>query len=217
MLLVKGKKISFSLIRNLNLFFLFFLNIKNRCDGCPPRWQFIVGVGCQPCSSCVHGLLDFTDELKLILDDVMNDMGDSSSTMLAKKKLNRVNETVINFKNRLAKLFDQSINQNATINSLEFLRSLQANGSDLENLSKKLIDLKHSLIDQTNLMLNDTRNSSIKIVQLYNVFFKTKEKLTKEIQWVKSLATTLIPAKIINEESIVQKGKIIAQFFLFKI
>ena len=51
------------------------------------------------------------------------------------------------------------------------------------------------------------------IVQLQLSFtysiYNTKERLMKEIQWVKSLATTLIPAKIVNEESIVQKGQII--------
>lgn len=139
----------------------------------------------------------------------MNDMGDSSSSMLANKKLNRVNETVINFKNRLAELFDRQLNNKSAVDGLKLYRTLQKNVSDIESLSKKLIDLKQSLFDQTRQMSNETNNSSITIYHLHTAIYNTKEKLIKEIQWVKSLATTLIPAKIVNEEAIVQKGQII--------
>jgi len=183
--------------------------IGSKCDGCPPRWIFLPGVGCQSCTNCIHGLLDYTDELKLMLDEVMSDMGDSSSSMLANRKLNRVNETVINFKNRLAEIFDKQLDNKSAIDSLKLLKTLQRNGSDIESLSKKLIDLKQSLIDTSRELANNTNTSSITVYHLHTSIYHTKEKLAKEIQWVKSLASTLIPAKIINEEAIVQKGQII--------
>lgn len=139
----------------------------------------------------------------------MNDMGDSSSSMLANRKLSRVNETIISYKNRLAKIFDQRREDNSSVESLQLLRELQRNGSEIESLSKKLIDLKHSLLDQTKFMANDTRNCSLSTYHIHTAIYNTKEKLMKEIQWVKSLANTLIPAKIVNEEAIVQKGQII--------
>lgn len=139
----------------------------------------------------------------------MNDMGDSSSSMLANRKLSRVNETIISYKNRLAKIFDQRREDNSSVESLQLLRELQRNGSEIESLSKKLIDLKHSLLDQTKFMANDTKNCSLSTYHIHTAIYNTKEKLMKEIQWVKSLANTLIPAKIVNEEAIVQKGQII--------
>lgn len=138
-------------------------------------------------------------------------MGDSSISMLANRKLSRVNETVINFKNRLAKIFDKKREDNSSIDSLRLLRELQKNASDIESLTKKLIDLKESLIDQTNYIKNDTKNCSHSIYHIHTAIFNTKERLIKEVAWVKSLATTLIPAKIVNEESIVQKGQILIE------
>ena len=129
--------------------------------------------------------------------------------MLAKRKLSRVNETIINYKNRLARIFDQRREDNSSVETLQLLRELQRNGNDIESLAKKLVDQKIRLLDSSKLQANDSHNRSLSIYHIHSAIYSTKEKLLKEIQWVKSLANTLIPAKIVNEEAIVQKGQII--------
>ena len=44
--------------------------IGEKCDHCPYRWVLIEDEGCFSCDSCVHNLLDVTDDLKKRIDPV---------------------------------------------------------------------------------------------------------------------------------------------------
>lgn len=44
-----------------------------KCDRCPHRWVLIPDSGCYGCDSCIDNLLDVTDELKQVIDPVMDE------------------------------------------------------------------------------------------------------------------------------------------------
>lgn len=46
-----------------------------KCEHCPHRWVFIEDYGCEPCDNCVHSLMDTTDELRQLIDPIIEEYG----------------------------------------------------------------------------------------------------------------------------------------------
>ncbi|KAG8193252.1 hypothetical protein JTE90_005598 [Oedothorax gibbosus] len=67
--------------------------LGDKCDKCPYRWVFLKNQGCFECETCVHGLLDVTDELYEIITPAMEELKDASLSYFANKRLQNVNET----------------------------------------------------------------------------------------------------------------------------
>ena len=67
--------------------------VGEKCDSCPHRWVFINKTGCRECGPCVHELLDDTDELKLLIDPLRNEMQNTSSKVFAYRRLNHVKQS----------------------------------------------------------------------------------------------------------------------------
>lgn len=44
--------------------------IGEKCDHCPYRWVLKENEGCFECDSCIHDLLDVTDQLRARIDPV---------------------------------------------------------------------------------------------------------------------------------------------------
>jgi laminin alpha 3/5 len=44
--------------------------IGEKCDHCPYRWVLKEDEGCFECDSCIHDLLDVTDQLRAHIDPV---------------------------------------------------------------------------------------------------------------------------------------------------
>ncbi len=47
--------------------------VGQNCDRCPHRWVLIKNVGCEPCDTCIDGLLDDTDLLTEMIEPLMAD------------------------------------------------------------------------------------------------------------------------------------------------
>lgn len=73
----------------------------DKCDRCPYRWVFVEREGCKECGECVHALLDDTDSLEKMIDDIGDEMRDISSTYLANQRLQLVNQTAQDLKEQL--------------------------------------------------------------------------------------------------------------------
>lgn len=69
--------------------------VGTKCDGCPHRWVFIKNTGCRQCGPCVHVLLDDTDELGLMMQQLRTEMQNSSSSVFANLRLRKVNRSII--------------------------------------------------------------------------------------------------------------------------
>ncbi|XP_042143819.1 laminin subunit alpha-like, partial [Ixodes scapularis] len=73
----------------------------DKCDRCPYRWVFVEREGCKECGECVHALLDDTDSLEQMIDNIGDEMRDISSTYLANQRLQLVNQTAHDLKEQL--------------------------------------------------------------------------------------------------------------------
>ncbi|XP_015117099.1 laminin subunit alpha [Diachasma alloeum] len=68
--------------------------IGEKCDHCPFRWVLKEGDGCYQCDSCIHDLLDVTDELQSILAPVAQEFNTVAESYYTNQRLKFVNDTV---------------------------------------------------------------------------------------------------------------------------
>lgn len=68
--------------------------IGEKCDHCPFRWVLKEGDGCYECDSCIHDLLDVTDQLQGILAPVVQEFSTVAESYYTNQRLKFVNDTV---------------------------------------------------------------------------------------------------------------------------
>ena len=71
--------------------------IGEKCEKCPERWVLIPETRCQPCSECVHGLLNDIDELEPMSSTMMANIDSSNSYRLHEGRLNYTKSRLANF------------------------------------------------------------------------------------------------------------------------
>ena len=82
--------------------------IGEKCERCPDRWVLLPGYGCQSCSNCIHVLLNDTNELEYSINSIDNTIQDTSSSVLAYKKLNFVNDKYENLNKGFNEVFEDT-------------------------------------------------------------------------------------------------------------
>ncbi|XP_034947491.1 laminin subunit alpha [Chelonus insularis] len=68
--------------------------IGEKCDHCPYRWVLKKEDGCYECDSCIHDLLDVTDELESLLSPVAEDFNSVAESYYTNQRLKFVNDTI---------------------------------------------------------------------------------------------------------------------------
>lgn len=68
--------------------------IGEKCDHCPYRWVLKEGDGCYECDSCIHDLLDVTDQLEGLLAPVAQEFSTVAESYYTNQRLKFVNDTL---------------------------------------------------------------------------------------------------------------------------
>lgn len=68
--------------------------IGEKCDHCPYRYVLKEGDGCYECDSCIHDLLDVTDELASLLTPVAQDFESVAESHFTNQRLKFINDTI---------------------------------------------------------------------------------------------------------------------------
>ena len=68
--------------------------IGEKCDHCPYRYVLKEGDGCYECDSCIHDLLDVTDELSNLLTPISREFDTVAESYYTNQRLKFINETV---------------------------------------------------------------------------------------------------------------------------
>lgn len=82
--------------------------VGEKCESCPDRWVLIPESGCQPCSDCVHVLLNDTVGLQDSINMIYDSMQDTSSAVLAYKKLHHVQAKYDNYTKQVQSTFEDT-------------------------------------------------------------------------------------------------------------
>lgn len=100
-----------------------------KCEQCPDRWVLVPETGCQECGNCVHVLLNDTDSLSSWIDPAQDDLKDSSSAVLALRKLSSVKNRLDEATKEFQKTFDETEERKWTMANFTMVK---ANSSELD-------------------------------------------------------------------------------------
>ncbi|XP_067931597.1 laminin subunit alpha-like [Watersipora subatra] len=118
-----------------------------KCDRCENRWVLIPEKGCESCDSCVHTLLDDTDDLKSEIENASASLYIINIGVEAKKRLEELNKTAQNVREALENVPKRSL-------SSDEMNDLIGNLTALENLAYEALKeaklTNSSIADATN-------------------------------------------------------------------
>lgn len=149
--------------------------VGEKCDSCPYRWVLIPDTGCQECDGCHHALLDVTDELKEIIDPVLQDIKTVADDYYTSQKLKYFDDLVDEIEPAVRKLDPHGVNLNPPRQEVEALemdvknldRRIQY--SDVNDLSSKSGDLlkgSSDILDSCRFVNINTRNTISEVEKL---------------------------------------------------
>ncbi|XP_017779043.1 PREDICTED: laminin subunit alpha isoform X2 [Nicrophorus vespilloides] len=106
--------------------------IGDKCDKCPYRWTFVQNYGCFGCDSCIHDLLNFTDELGNDIDPILDEFNTAQSGYFTARKLVHINDTINELKPKVLQLSPDQINLKPILKELESMEQ------DSNNMNRKV-------------------------------------------------------------------------------
>ncbi|RWS31675.1 Laminin subunit alpha-like protein [Leptotrombidium deliense] len=178
--------------------------IGEKCNSCPPRWVFIKNVRCQKCDSCVHFLLDDTDQLPALIDPTLAELRLASASLYAYRKLDHVKETIGIYKYNITNLV-----QNPTPFDLG---SLDKEFQSIESIGEKMqsfAELNLRKGEKTTQMAINMTNECKKIEEEIDAAYGKLNDVISELKKLEtgiihpSIATDL-DRKILDSERILQ-------------
>lgn len=132
-----------------------------KCESCPDRWVLVPETGCQECGDCTHTLLDDADQIGKDIEFIESQTQNTSSSVLAYRKLNSVKEQINLFKDRINKTFAET---DERINNIHNFTKVKKDSEDLLNKIEKM-DIKADGLEKNSIdvlnKVNKAYNESI--------------------------------------------------------
>jgi len=105
--------------------------IGEKCDHCPYRWVLIEEEGCFECDSCIHNLLDVTDQLRSRIDPVAIEFETIAVGYFTHQRLVYINSTASELAPKVKLLDPQLVDLRPVTQELESLEQ------DAKNVNRK--------------------------------------------------------------------------------
>ncbi|XP_074640335.1 laminin subunit alpha-like [Tubulanus polymorphus] len=121
------------------------------CAQCEDGWIMVPGKGCQQCDNCVYLLMQEADQLTVNFTQVHDDLKDVSVGVFALRRLENINETVIELRPRVNGL---------VVNPRDFdLTPIQDSLRDVKNKARKVNQRSETLLDRSERQKKDAEES----------------------------------------------------------
>ncbi|KAG8228153.1 hypothetical protein J437_LFUL002807 [Ladona fulva] len=101
--------------------------IGEKCDHCPHRWVLIEDQGCFVCDSCIHSLLDVTDELASLIEPVAKDFDKVALDYFTTQRLIYINNSVYELEPKVRLLDPERVDLSPIENDVESLKDASRN------------------------------------------------------------------------------------------
>ncbi|XP_027200224.2 laminin subunit alpha [Dermatophagoides pteronyssinus] len=135
--------------------------IGSKCEKCPDRWVLVPETGCQECGDCVHTLLDDADQIGKDIEFIESQTLNTSSSVLAYRKLNSVQNQIKMFKDRIQNTFAET---DERMNNIRNFTKVKNDSEDLLNQIEKM-DIKSDGMEKNSIdilnKVNKAYNDSI--------------------------------------------------------